>query len=280
VNIGLLLWPCHRFNTKLFSMNKVVPLTAVLPLIHNNQTIALGGLTIYRRPVTFVRALLQHQPRPQNLTLLAFTAGLASDMLVGGGCVSQTRTCYFGLESFGLAPMFTQAVENGRLTIIEESEASIACGLRAAVGQLGFMPSRAWQGTDLFKVRPDVKTVVDPYSGETLTAFPAIQVDVAVIHVLKADQSGNAILGGNPTIDEALTHVADTVILTAEEVVEKLAGPVDLSGLPVTAVCHVPHGAWPTSCYPAYPLDGEEILRYIDACHSGQFEEYVKQSRG
>ncbi len=258
--------------------DKLVDLTAVLPLILSNQTIALGGMTLYRRPVGFVQALLQRQPRPQNLTLLAFTGGLASDMLVGGGCISHSRTCYFGLESFGLAPMFTQAVTNGRLTIIEESEASIACGLRAAVGQLGFIPSRAWQGTDLFKVRPDVKTVIDPYSGETLTAFPAIQVDVAIIHVLKADRFGNAILGGNPTIDEMLTHVAKTVILTAEEVVDKLEGPIELTGLPVTAVCHLPNGAWPTSCYPAYSLDGEEILRYIDACNSGRFEDYVNYS--
>lgn len=260
-------------------IDKLVDLTAVLPLIRNNQTIALGGMTIYRRPVAFVRALLQQTSRPQNLTLLAFTAGLASDMLVGSGCVTKTRTCYFGLESFGLAPMFSHAVENGRLTIIEESEASIACGLRAAVGKLGFMPSRAWQGTDLFKVRPDVKTVVDPYSGETLTAFPAIQIDVAIIHVLQADRFGNATLGGNPTIDEMLMHVANIVILTAEEVVDKLTGPVDLVGLAVTAVCHVPNGAWPTSCYPVYPLDGEEILRYIDACHNGNFEDYVNNTR-
>ncbi len=256
----------------------LLDLTAVLPLIHDNQTIALGGMTIYRRPVAFVRALLQQQSRPKNLTLLAFTAGLASDMLVGGGCITKTRTCYFGLESFGLAPMFTKAVENGRLTVIEESEASLACGLRAAVGKLGFMPSRAWQGTDMFRVRPDVNTVIDPYSGETLTAFPAIEVDIAIIHVLKADRSGNAILGGNPTIDEMLTHVAKTVILTAEEVVDRLPGPVDIVGLPVTAVCHVPRGAWPTSCYPAYPLDGEEILRYIDACNNGSFEDYVNCS--
>jgi glutaconate CoA-transferase subunit A len=256
-------------------IDKLVDLTAVTPLIHNNQTIALGGMTIYRRPVAFVRALLQRESRPRNLTLLAFTAGLASDMLVGGGSVSKTRTCYFGLESFGLAPMFSDAVRNGCLTVIEESEASIACGLRAAVGQLGFIPSRAWQGTDMFSVRPDVKTVVDPYSGETLTAFPAIDVDVAIIHVLRADRFGNAILGGNPTIDVMLSNVAKTVILTAEEVVDRLEEPLDLIGLPVTAVCHVPQGAWPTSCYPAYPLDGEEILRYIEMCHNGQFEDYV-----
>ena len=40
------------------------------------------------------------------------------------------------------------------------------------------------------------------------------------------------------------------------------------------------HGAWPTSCYPAYPLDGEEILRYIEACHAGEFENYMVQKPG
>ena len=30
------------------------------------------------------------------------------------------------------------------------------------------MPSTAWLGTDLLALRPDVQTVRDPYSGETL----------------------------------------------------------------------------------------------------------------
>jgi glutaconate CoA-transferase subunit A len=259
--------------------DKRAPLTAVLPLIQNNQILALGGMTIYRRPVAFVRALINQPQPPYNLTLLAFTAGLASDMLVGAGLVSHTRTCYFGLESFGLAPMFTEAAANGRLTIVEESEASLANGLRAAMAQVGFLPSLAWQGTDMFHVRPDVKTITDPYSGQTLTAFPAIQCDAAVIHVLKADKAGNAILGGNPTIDVLLSQVAHTVILTAEEVVDELHERVDIIGLSVTAVVHLPRGAWPTSCYPLYPLDGEEILRYIDACNAGMFADYAKQSQ-
>jgi glutaconate CoA-transferase subunit A len=123
--------------------DKRADLTAVLPLIQDNQTIALGGMTIYRRPVAFVQALINQPQPPRNLTLLAFTGGLASDMLVGAGLVRATRTCYFGLESFGLAPMFTQAVQDGRLTIIEESEASIANGLRATLARVGFMPSLA-----------------------------------------------------------------------------------------------------------------------------------------
>ncbi len=256
-------------------IDKCAELTAVLPLILHNHTIGLGGMTIYRRPVAFVQALIQRPNPPKNLTLLAFTAGLASDMLVGAGLVTQTRTCYFGLETFGLAPMFTQAASNGSITIIEESEASIANGLRAQMGKVGFMPSRAWQGTDLFSVRPDVKTITDPYSGETLTAFPAIGCDVAVIHVLKADKAGNCRLGGNPTIDVQLATIAETVIITAEEVVDRLDAPVDIPSVAVTAVIHLPNGAWPTSCYPAYPIDGKEILNYIHACNQGEFDNYI-----
>jgi len=255
--------------------DKTTSLAAAIQLVQDNDTLALGGMTIYRRPVTFVRALIQRNPPPQNLTLLAFTAGMASDMLVGAGLVRRTRTCYFGLESFGLAPMFTRAVTAGDVTVIEESEASITNGLRARMARVGFMPSRAWLGTDMFKARPDVKTISDPYTGETVTAFPAITCDVAVIHVLKADKEGNCVLGGNPTIDLELAIVADRVILTAEEVVDVLPSPVDIPGIGVTAVVHAPRGAWPTSCYPAYPLDGEEILHYIAACNAGKFEAYL-----
>ena len=243
--------------------NKVKSFAEVVGWVKSGQTLGLGGMTLYRRPVAFVRALICQPNPPTNLTLLAFTAGLESDMLVGAGLVSKTRTCYFGLEAFGLAPMFTAAAQSGRITVIEESEMSLASGLRATMAGVGFMPGRGWQGTDLFRVRPDVLTITDPYTGQPVTAFPAITCDVAVIHVLKADPFGNAILGGNPTIDQELTLVAQTVILTAEEIVAQLPGPIDIFGLPVTAVVHAPRGAWPTSCYPLYPLDGQEILRYL-----------------
>lgn len=255
--------------------DKRTDLATAARLVRNGETLALGGMTVYRRPVSFVRALLALPEPPRNLTLLAFTAGFAADLLVGAGLVSRTRTCYFGLESFGLAPMFTAAASAGRLEIVEESEASIACGLRAAMAGVGFMPSRAWQGTDMLAVRPEVRTIVDPYSGEPLTAFPALGCDVAAIHVLRADSFGNAVLGGNPTIDMELSIVADRVILTAEEVVPQLDGPLDLVGQVVTAVVEAPGGARPTSCFPLYPIDGEEILNYIAACNAGAFDDYV-----
>src|SRR5215468_6410484 len=103
--------------------NHQISLTEAAALVKPGQTLALGGMTLYRRPVAFVYELLRRDPRPTDLTLLNFTAGYESDLLVGAGCVSHTRSCYFGLEIFGLAPMFTASTT---IDVIQETEASLA----------------------------------------------------------------------------------------------------------------------------------------------------------
>ncbi|MDZ4763902.1 MAG: CoA-transferase [Chloroflexota bacterium] len=249
-------------------------------LVMDGCTLALGGLTVYRRPVAFVRALLKRVQRPRDLTLLCFTAGYESDLLVGAGCVGTTRTVYFGLESFGLAPMFTDASGKSTIRIQEETEASIAMGLRARMSGVGFMPSHAWIGTDLFKLRPDVKTIIDPYTGEALTAFPAISCDVTVLHALEADPYGNVKLNNNLGIDLELVYVADTVIVTAERIVERVERSNEgmvVAAPATTHIVHAPKGAYPTSCYPLYPVGGGELMRYVDACNAGRFDAYLAE---
>ena len=88
----------------------------------------------------------------------------------GAGLISHVRSCYFGLEIFGFAPMFTARANNGEIDIIEETESSLSMGLRAQMASVGFMPGLGWIGTDLPRLRPDVRTVIDPYSGEELIA--------------------------------------------------------------------------------------------------------------
>jgi len=234
--------------------------------VKSGDMLALGGLTLYRRPVAFVRALIKQYRKdgnPNELTLLAFTAGIESDMLIGSGMIERIRSCYFGLEIFGLAPMFTYYANHGEIEIMEESEASLAFGLRAQMAGIGFMPGRGWIGTDLPKLRPDVRTIEDPYSGEQLMAFPAIQPDVAVIHALKTDKEGNAQIGKNKGVDLELPLTSKTVIITTEEIVPDLK-EADVFGPFVTAVVHAPGGALPTSCHPRYPFDGQSLLQYSE----------------
>jgi glutaconate CoA-transferase subunit A len=252
--------------------DKRASIQEALQLLQEGCTLALGGVTLYRRPMAFSLALLAHfkqTGKPQELTLLSYTAGIESDILVGSGIISNIRTCYFGLEAFGLAPHFTTAATKGEINIIEETEASLAAGIRASLAGVGFMPSLAWQGTDLFKIRQDVKLIQDPYSGEEVTAFPAIHCDVAVIHALEADPQGNARIGGNWGVDRELSLASKHVIITAEKISPKLS-KADIIGPAVEVVVEAPKGAWPTSCHPLYPLDSEMILRYIETVgHEG-----------
>ena len=249
-------------------MNKQIDLQAAIGLVPvDGARLAFGGVTLYRRPMAFCLAMLRHAEQhggPKALNLVNFTAGLESDLIVGAGLAQSIRTCYFGLEAFGLAPQYTKAAAEGSIKIIEETEASLANGLRASMAGVGFIPSVAWIGTDLLDLRPDVKTVTDPYSGELLTAFPAIEIDVAVIHALKADPEGNASIGGNRGVDVELSLVADTVIITTEQI-EPALEKADIIAPVVDAIVHCPRGAWPTSCHPEYPFDGQALLEYMAA---------------
>jgi glutaconate CoA-transferase subunit A len=247
-------------------MNKIISMQEAVEWVNSDCLLGLGGMTLYRRPLAFSRALLQRYQKsgePRNLTLLTFTAGLESDWLVGAGLVNTVRTCYFGLEIFGFAPMFTYRANAGDLHIIEESEVSIAMGLRAQMASVGFMPGRAWIGTDMLRLRPDVRTIIDPYNGEELVAFPAIRPDVCVVHALQADPEGNAQIGDNKGVDEELVVASNRVIVTAEEIVPELS-KANLVSPFVDAIVHAPRGAAPTSCHPLYSLDGVAILEYAE----------------
>lgn len=260
-------------------MNKLITIEEAVKLVPTGCQLGLGGMTLYRRPVAFAKALIKRfreTGEPGKLTLIAFTAGYESDLLVGARLVDCVRSCYFGLEIFGFAPMFSYRANAGDLRILEETETSLSMGLRARMAAVGFMPGRAWMGTDLLKLRPDVRTVVDPYSGETLVAFPAIQPEVSVIHALRADPEGNAQIGDNKGVDEELAVASGYVIVTAEEIVPEL-NKADIVAPFVDAVVAAPHGAAPTSCHPLYPLDGLAILAYSEqVCDPDSFEKYLE----
>jgi glutaconate CoA-transferase subunit A len=258
--------------------NKQKTMEEAIKLVHSGEMLAIGGMTLYRRPVAFVKALISKNRQSKdvgNLTLLAFTAGYECDLLVGAGLISRVRSCYFGLEIFGFAPMFTDQVNRGLIEVMEETEASISCGLRAQMAAVGFIPGLGWLGTDLPRLRPDVKTVIDPYSGEELIAFPAIQPDVAVIHALQADRDGNALIGDNKGVDVELCLASKVVIITTEALVPELTN-ADLVAPCVDAVVLAPGGALPSSCHPLYSLDAETLLAYVEqVSDQASFDRYL-----
>ncbi|MBI3270845.1 MAG: CoA transferase subunit A [Planctomycetes bacterium] len=249
--------------------------------VPRGSMLALGGMTLYRRPLALVRALLRR--KTSEHTLLALTCGLESDLLLGAGAVSRVRTCYFGLEGFGLAPVFTALTSGavaGSIELIEETEATIAAGLRATLSCVPFLPVRGILGSDVPRVRPDLRTVQCPYTGESFLAVPPLHPQVAFVHAQKADAEGNAVLLGNHGIDREIAALAELTILSAEEIVptsELPEGRVDVLARDVDFVVHAPRGAAPTSCYPNYRMDGLAILDYTTAVRAGNFLEYLEK---
>ena len=73
-----------------------ISLDEAVALVKDGHALALGGMTVYRRPVGFVYGLLNQAERPKDLTLLCFTAGYESDLLIGAGCVGEIRSAYVG----------------------------------------------------------------------------------------------------------------------------------------------------------------------------------------
>lgn len=258
-------------------MGRLTTLEALAPIATDGDAIYLGGMTLYRRPIALLRALLVGGAR--RLTLLSFTSGYEGDLLVGAGRVAAVRTCYFGLETFGLAPMYTRAATSGDVRVMLETEATLAQGFRAALAHTGFMPARALLGTDFLKARPDLKTVTCPYTGLVVLAVPSLAPDVALIHATLADAEGNACLEGNHALDREAAMLAKRTIISAERIVPTSAlprGRVDVPADAVADVIEAPRGAWPTSCFPDYGVDGLEILKYITHAGTGSFDAYLE----
>ena len=258
---------------------KLTSLDEAARLVRAGDTVGIGGMTLYRKPMAFVRELARTGAK--DLTLLGFTCAFEAELLAAAGVLGTIRSCYFGMEFLGLAPCLRRATEEGRIRIIEETEYTIAIGLQAALMCVPYLPSRdAEMGTDYFRIRPDLKRVPCPVTGEILTWFPAVAPRVAVIHEPMADELGNAWLGGQHCIDIQLAMAAELTIVTAERIVptaeiRDAQGAAGLVSFMVDAVVEVPGGAHPTSCYPDYPVDVVHLARYLLGARRKQTQHYL-----
>ena len=255
-------------------MDKRCALRDAVELVRDGAAVALGGMTLYRRPVAAARALAAAGRR--DLTLVAFTAGIETDLLIGAGCVARLRSCYTGLEFVGFAPHFTRAANAGAIAIVEETEYTLSYAVQAAAMRVPFLPMRdTLLATDIAAIRPDIRPFPCPLTGATLLAVPALRVDVAIIHALAADRLGNACLPGQLALDPYLPAIADATLLTCERIVSTdelaaLPGGIRLPGVGVTHVVEAPRGSAPCSCAPEYDLDVAAVLAYVDAAADAQ----------
>ncbi|MFI5296593.1 MAG: CoA transferase subunit A [Polyangiales bacterium] len=268
----------------------------VVAELRDGMTIGIGGWGSRRKPMSLVRAILRSTLR--DLTVVSY-GGPDVGLLCAAGKVKKAIYGFVSLDSIPLEPHFRAARQAGAIEALELDEGMLQWGLYAASLRLPFLPTRAGLGSDLLTVSPQLRTVRSPYEdGEDLVAVPALNLDVALIHVHRADAAGNGqILGPDPFFDDLFCMAAKRRFLSCEKLIptERLLdeGPLStlkISRMLIDGVVEAPRGAHFTSCDPDYgrdeafqreyaaaAVDAEKWRSFHDRWLTISHPEYVKQ---
>jgi glutaconate CoA-transferase, subunit A len=231
-------------------MAVIVPLArAVDELVHDGDTVALEGFT---HLIPFAAGHEIIRQRRRDLTLARMTPDLIYDQLIGMGCARKLVFSWGGNPGVGSLHRFRDAVQQSwpvPLELEEHSHAGMANRYVAGASGLPFAVLRGYVGTDLARVTPTIKPITCPFTGEVLTAVPALNPDVAVVHAQRADRAGNVQMWGITGVQKEAVLAAGRSLVTVEEVVDELdprPGAVVLPSRVVSAVAVVPGGSHPS----------------------------------
>jgi glutaconate CoA-transferase subunit A len=236
--------------------------------VHDGDVVAVGGCLFSRTPMALVREILRQRRR--RLTLVRNLMCTEGEFMMVAGAAERVMTAWMSIGlPWGVSKIMREFVEGGKVAMEEWSH--LALGLRFRAGAMGvpFLPSLTMLGSDLMGVG-GVKTLADPYTGETLAAVPALFPDVAILHVHRADRFGNCQIDGYPHMDADIARAASTVLVTTEEIIpeEETRRHPDRTVIPgfvVDALVHVPFGAFPHECYGLYEADFDHFDGYAGA---------------
>jgi glutaconate CoA-transferase subunit A len=238
------------------------------------MTVGIGGWGSRRKPMSLIRALARAPVR--DLTLVAY-GGPDVGLLCRAGKVAHVTFAFVSLDSIPLEPHFRKARESGAVTATQLDEGMFLLGLQAAAWRVPFLPTRAGLGSDVMTANPALRTVTSPYDdGEAFVAVPALELDVALIHMHRGDQGGNGqYLNVDPYFDDLMCMAAKRRFMSVERIVpteQFLAeGPpqsLRVNRLMVDGVVETPNGAHFTECPPDYARDEAFQREYAAAAKS------------
>jgi len=208
--------------------------------------------------------------RRKDLTLIGPISDMAFDQLIAAGIVAKVIAAWVGNVAGGSGYGFRRAYEQGqprRIVMEDHSNFTVGLGVKAAAMGLPYLPTFTGLGGDIVRGHPRIRPIEDPFGGPGLLAVGAIKPDVAIIHVQRADASGNAHLWGNLGLTVEAAYAARRTIVVCEEIVSNDVIRSDpnrtmIPGFLVSAVVEEPGGALPSSVQGYWRRDFETFLRY------------------
>jgi glutaconate CoA-transferase, subunit A len=265
-------------------MGKLVTLGEAARLVGDGDSIALGGFAITRCAVAFAHELVRTGRR--DLTVCQASGGLDTDLLAGGGCLRRIVSSGGSLDRFGPLHSANRRILAGEIEFEEYSNLAVTFRFLAGALGLPYVAAKTMLGSDLLaSLDPSsARLEQDPFTGEPVVALPPLHPDVAVVHVDVADADGNATVAGPTWNIRETALAARRTVLLAEELAERGSLDPDAIVIPapfVTAVGHVPFGAYPTAVQGRYDYDRAHLELYAAAArdggdaYAGYLERYV-----
>lgn len=258
----------RRFYLK----DKVLSAAEAVDLIKDGDHVAIGGCQLARTPMALIMELIRKGKR--DLTISRNLVALEGELLIAHGLLKKIVTSWFGIAIVvGKTGIMGEAVAKGEVELEEWSNYALSLRYRAAAMGLPYLPTRSQLCSDMIAHNSSIITTA-PFGGEQLCLVPALEPDVAIIHVQQADPMGNARIDGLIFNDVDIAKGAKTVIISAEQLVstDEFKKEPALTAIPfvcVDAVVEAPMGAYPTDCAGRYYLDIEHLRGYIQGARQG-----------
>jgi len=272
-------------------MSKLVSMReAIASLVPDGASVATGLQMEQMIPFAAGHEIIRQKKR--GLTLIGPISDILFDQIIGAGCVEKVIAAWVGNVMMGSAYNFRRAVEQDGMQVINMTNFSVALALQAGAMGVPFLPTRTALGSDTAReseffaliespfVAPDLRgggrprppgpsearQAVDATS-EKLYAVKALNPDVTIIHVQRADREGNAHCWGNFGVMLEGVRAAKRVIVIAEEIVEADVIASDpnrtvIPGFLVNAVVECPYGAHPSPVQGYYNRDDAFFRQY------------------
>lgn len=250
-------------------MDKTTTASEAIGSLEDGMTIGIGGWGPRRKPMALVREILRSDVR--DLTVVSY-GGADVGMLCASGRIRKLVFAFVSLDFIPLEPYFRMARQNADIEIMEIDEGMLLLGLRAAAMRAPFIPTAVGLGTDVVTRNDAIRTIESPYGdGKEWVAMPALTLDVALVHVDRADRRGVCqIKGPDHYMDDLYVRAAKRAIVSCDELVDtsyfhdsaEEARYVFWERSATSAVVHAPCGAHPSSCNPLYGIDVEHFKKY------------------
>jgi len=240
---------------------------AISKNIKDGDTLVVGGFT---HLICFAAGHEIIRQKKKDLVACRLTPDLIYDQMIAAGCVRKVVFSWAGNPGVGPLYGFRRAVEQGiprSIDIKEYTHFGMVARFIAGASNLPFMHLNNFAGSTLMEKNPNIKTIQCPYTNKELATVPALNPDVAIIHVQRVDEEGNAQIWGLMGVQREAAFASKKVIIVAEELVDGSVVRSDpnrtlIPGMIVDTVVIEPFAAHPSYAQGFYDRDNQFYVEW------------------